>query len=182
MSGGAVFGTGGKATQFVVLIEGTYALLPNEDRLVVGIAATAAAGPVSTVQLGRTSVRPTAVDPPTTSGRAGGRGRRRPRRRGRSRCGVPFKIVGGHVCLFCFYVCVAFVPAAIPTKSNVNQQKMPMGALMGLVQVNLFSLFLGAVFNENCLHYYLCGVRWLGRATKVAERESRFSRESVCLE
>ena len=116
MSGGAVFGTGGKATQFVVLIEGTYALLPNEGRLVVGIATAGSAGPVSTVQFGRTSIRPTAVDPPTTSGRAGGRGRRRPRRRGRSRCGVPFKIVGGHVCLFCFMCCLC-------ARSNPNQEQ-----------------------------------------------------------
>lgn len=106
--GGAVSGNCSKAARFFVkLIQGTYALLPNEGRFAVGIAIATAGGgaaaatggdtgPIPTVQLGRTSVRPAAVDRPTTSSRTAGGGRRRPRRRGRSCVGVPFKIVGGH--------------------------------------------------------------------------------------
>lgn len=155
MIGGAVLDTSSKATaQFVKFIEGTYALLPNEGRFAAaGIAADT--GPIPTVQLGRTPVGPAAVDRPTASSRTAGGGRRRPRRRGRSRVGVPFKIVGGHVPVLCECVCVAmlFLPAMCRHPTTPNQEEgestkdVNQGCLMGLVQVNLF-LFLGIVFNS----------------------------------
>ena len=119
-----------KAARFVKLVEGTYALLPNEGRFAVaaaGIAACDDTGPIPTVQLGRTSVGPAAVDRPTTSGRTAGGGRRRPRRGRRSRGGVPFKIVGGHcycVPVFCvLFVDMLFRACNVPTPDNPQRRR-----------------------------------------------------------
>ena len=161
MSGGAVFGihtcSSGEATaRFVKLVEGTDALLPNEGRFAAAGIAAADAGPIPTVRLGRASVGPAAVNRPTTSSRTAGGGRRRPRRGGRGRVGVPFKIVGGHLFCACVFLCVfamLSLPAMqcnVPTPDNPQRQStkdVNQGCLMGLVQVNLF-LFLGTVFNS----------------------------------
>ena len=160
MPGGAVFAihtrSSGEATaRFVKLVEGTDALLPNEGRFAAAGIAAADAGPIPTVRLGRASVGSAAVNRPTTSSRTAGGGRRRPRRGGRSRVGVPFKIVGGHLFCACVFLCVCICYAFLAcnamcrhrTTPNVNQQDVNQGCLMGLVQVNLF-LFLGTVFNS----------------------------------
>ena len=180
-----------KAARFVKLVEGTYALLPNEGRFAVaaaaGIAACDDTGPIPTVQLGRTSVGPAAVDRPTTSGRTAGGGRRRPRRGRRSRGGVPFKIVGGHcvpvflcVCLWiCFFRACNVCRHPTTPNDDVNQQGMSRVS-DGIGAGKSFSLSRSSIqFSMRIALVEVSGsVGWVGPPKEAYPRE-RFSSQGA---
>ena len=195
MSGGAVFGihtcSSGEATaRFVKLVEGTDALLPNEGRFAAAGIAAADAGPIPTVRLGRASVGPAAVDRPTTSSRTAGGGRRRPRRGGRSRVGVPFKIVGGHLFCACVFLCV-FAMLSLPAMQCADTRQPPTSINKGCQSRVPDGIGAGKSFSlsrysiQFSMRSAFLWVRWLGRATKgsLSEREvfQPGSKEAPCL-